>query len=248
MTVDGNTMLSMPSGGTSGPEVAHENSTNDGNTGFQDATMPGNPATSDPTPKECAYADEVTEMYNVMLSFRSLDDNIFDHPFSLEASRLKALVTTDGSNDAPTPEERLEAFGCMNKEIQKPLAELMTFSMSPQRRQIKKLVEQQKLVANELKKDSSWAKSYRTHVDNQGTMYVLENDLTNPRLGKLEYEFLMKILKAPRKHYIWKKAADQILPLLSPDGPPLAREVLAILTECLDTTRLDQKKTPQVAR
>ncbi|KAL6799448.1 hypothetical protein GGI42DRAFT_55582 [Trichoderma sp. SZMC 28013] len=211
--------LRMPSGSTTGPNV-----------------------TSDPTPKGCSYADEVTEMCNVMLSLRSLEDNICNSSFSMEVTRLKGLATTDESDDAPPPEDIQYVLSRIHKDTQKILAEAMTFSMSPQRRQIQELVERQKLVANELKKNSSLAKSYRTHVDNLGTMHVLENDLTNPRLGELEHEFLMKILKAPRKHYIWKEAADQISARSCPGEPPLVREVLKILTGCLETTRLDQEK------
>lgn len=71
---------------------------------------------------------------------------------------------------------------------------------------------------------------------------MLENDLTNERLGTLEYEFLMKILEAPRKHYVWKEAADQIS-LLSPGELPLVHEVLDILSKCLETTSRTKKNS-----
>ncbi|KAL6814498.1 hypothetical protein J3E69DRAFT_375911 [Trichoderma sp. SZMC 28015] len=207
----------------------------------------GNPATSDPNPEERSYADEVTEMYNVMLSLRSLNESSSDvksprDPFSMELSRLKSLVTNNEGSDAPPPEFSLHVLDLLRKDVQMHLAEVTTFSIGPQRRQIRELVKQQKLIASELKKNSSWTESYRTHVDNHGTMYVLKNDLSNKYMGKLEHEFLIKILTAPRKHCVWKEAADRILALPHPGEPPLVHEVLDILTKCLETTRLDQEK------
>ncbi|KAK4082334.1 uncharacterized protein Triagg1_2146 [Trichoderma aggressivum f. europaeum] len=181
-------------------------------------------------------------MYNVMLSLRSLDEESCRQTLSMELSRLEGLVTTDERYDAPLLEDYHYVLSLVNNDTQKALAKITTFSMSPQRRQIQKLVEQQELVANELKKDSSWAERYRTHVDNHGTLYVLENDLTNPRLGKFEHGFLMKILEAPRKHYIWKEAADQISSPLHAGERPLVCDVLKILDRCLEITRLDQEK------
>ncbi|KAL7781132.1 hypothetical protein V8C43DRAFT_239398 [Trichoderma afarasin] len=231
MSTDDYDMMSrMSSCGTTGLEAVHNNRTYD----VVIKAASGNPVTSDPTPEECSYETKLTEMYKVMPSLRSLDGAL-----SIGLSKLEDLVKK--GDDAPPLEFSRRVLRLVPKDIQTLLAEITAFYGSPQEHQIQKLVEQQKLAAHELKKNSSWTENYRTHVDNHGTMYVLENNLTNERLGKLEHEFLMKILKAPRKHYVWKEAADQIS-LLRPGEPPLVHEVLDILSKCLETTRLDQEK------
>ncbi|KAM6479373.1 hypothetical protein HDV62DRAFT_136052 [Trichoderma sp. SZMC 28011] len=231
MSTDDYDMMSrMTAIDTTDLEAVHNNGTYDV---FLKAAS-GNPVTSDPTPEECSYNNKLTEMYTVMPSLRSLDGAL-----SIGLSKLEDLVKE--GDDAPPPEFSRRVLRLVPKDIQTLLAEITAFYGSPQEHHIQKLIEQQKLVATELKKNLSLAESYRTHVDSHGTMYVLENDLTNERLGTLEYKFLMKILKAPRKHYVWKEAADQIS-LLHPGEPPLVHEVLDILTKCLETTRLDQEK------
>lgn len=137
-------MSRMSSCGTTNPEAIH-------NSGTYDVVLKaasGNPVTSDPDPEECPYASKLTEMYTVMPSLRSLDDAL-----SIGLSRLEDLVKE--GDDAPPLEFSRRVLRLVPKDIQTLLAEITAFYGSPQEHQIQKLVEQQKLVANELKKNWS---------------------------------------------------------------------------------------------
>jgi hypothetical protein len=85
-------------------------------------------------------------------------------------------------------------------------------------------------------------KSLRICHDAGGIQHVVENDPVNPYLGKQEYNFLIHILRAPRAHYIWAEAANNIENAHSANKLPFAWEVLGILTTCLEITLKDLEK------
>lgn len=206
----------------------------------------GNPATSDPTTKECSYADEATRMltsdYKSLQYCHFVNESYYGKSVSIVQPRLEGRATNDTDTNALLLKMSHDVLYCVPEETERLLVELMTLPRSPQRVQVQSLVEKQKSVADKLTKHSSWINRFRACVDDCGTMYVVENDPMNPCLGVLETELLIRLAGQTRKHCNWKEAVLQILDLPRPGNSCLAHEALGILTKYLETTRRDQEK------
>ncbi|KAM0254888.1 hypothetical protein ACHAQJ_006325 [Trichoderma viride] len=127
-------------------------------------------------------------------------------------------------------------------ELNSDIAKYNRFSITSNCYKLDEFINKQKEVACKTIGLSLWPKSLRLCHDDLGIQYVVENDPVNPCLGKQEYDFLVHILRAPRAHYIWAEAANNMENVHSANKSPLVREVLGALTTCLEIVLQELEK------